>query len=137
MKFTKEDVFQQALEDCNAATIKGNGYTSCFNYGCKITHNIEDNVFILENTSMGGDYYRELTEDQIKHFLLEGWKYGVYMLCITNTKKRLDNIERSVRSEVNGRQNPKMMSYLKNLRTTLLLKYNLLSKKINNYEQKN
>ena len=74
------EVFDTALEDRKTINANSDGYQARIGYGVKIVN--ENGLITIYNTANGGDFYREITDDEYEVFLQEGWYSGVYKICI-------------------------------------------------------
>ena len=83
------------------------------------------------NTMIGGNYYSNITEKDYETFLKKGWRYGVYVLSLSNYRTKLDLIERRIQKELTGRKSQKQLGILKTKREQVLLKYSELNYKLN------
>ena len=129
--YSLEEIYQQAEVDQLAISLNGNGYESVMIYGIKIIRdNYTGQVQIL-NTMIGGDYYSNITEKGYETFLEKGWRYGVYVLSLSNYRTKLDLIERKIQKELTGRKSKKQLGILKTEREQVLSKYSQLNYKLN------
>ena len=127
--YSKEDLFNQALEDMRAVrTPMHEGY-GVINNGVKI-QKFPSKIELI-NLSKGGSYYVECTEEEYNLFYKYGWKEGAIRLCISNTKRKLDMIEERIKNEVSTRKNNKHIESLKAKRTGLLNKYAMRKVELN------
>ncbi len=129
-------VFEEALNDKKAAILDGVGYESRMLHGCKITRDNETGEVLIQNTALGGDYYKEISYDSEWKFVDKGWRYGVYNLCIETYHIKLKRIEERIKDEMNTKQNPKQIQHLKTHRERILKKYKTINDKLKslNYE---
>ena len=105
MTYTSDQVFEQALEDKFASNVDGRGYEGRISYGTKITRdNITAEVEFF-NTTQGGSHYVKLSPSDEHIFYSKGWKYGIYVLYLSNNRAKLESIEKSIRKEVNSTNN--------------------------------
>lgn len=129
--YSLEEVYQQAEDDQLAISLNGKGYESVMVYGIKIIRdNYTGQVQIL-NTMIGGDYYSNITKKEYETFLEKGWRYGVYVLSLSNYRTKLDLIERKIQTELTGRKSKKQLGILKTKREQVLSKYSKLNYKLN------
>tara|TARA_R100000655_G_scaffold107044_1_gene157006 strand:+ start:512 stop:949 length:438 start_codon:yes stop_codon:yes gene_type:complete len=131
MKYSLEDIMNQAMADEYSANLSGNKYNARLLYGCKIHQDHETKTVEILNTSLGGEWYSNITEPQLNIFLEKGWRIGVYELSLSNYRLKLDKIEASIKREMNGRRNPKQIQSLKSARTNVLNKYSKIKFKLN------
>ncbi len=122
-------VFKDAVEDRKTINANSDGYLARIGYGVKIVN--ENGLISIYNTSNGGDFYREITDEQYDVFLRKGWYAGVYKMCIEKYKANLAEIEKKTKKEINGRKNLKYLNYLKNHKETILKKYYNITQKLN------
>ena len=127
--YSKEDLFNQALEDMRAVrTPMPEGY-GVINNGVKI-QKFPSKIELI-NLARSSNYYVECSEDEYKFFFKYGWKEGAIRLCISNTKRKLDMIEDRIKNEVSTRKNNKHIESLKAKRTGLLNKYAMRKVELN------
>tara|TARA_R100000742_G_C4279058_1_gene102776 strand:- start:1757 stop:2188 length:432 start_codon:yes stop_codon:yes gene_type:complete len=131
MTYTMQDIMNQAMEDEFSANLNGKTYTARLLYGCKISQDAETKEIQILNTSLGGEWYSKVDNNQINIFLEKGWRIGVYELSLSNYRLKLDKIELSVKKEMNGRRNPKQIQSLKSARENILRKYSKIKYKLN------
>jgi hypothetical protein len=127
--FSLEEIFDQAFSDKKSAKIIENGYQSVSLLDVKIlkddyTHDID-----LLNTSKR--YYKRLIDSEFDAFKEKGWRYGVYVVTLSNYRSKLDRVEKSIRYEVNGSNRQKIVKQLKAKRVEFLSEYNNLKNKLN------
>jgi len=126
-----QDVWTEALADQFATTLDSTGYEARIVYGCRIVKDRLTNEIELYNTGQGGDYYQKLNQEQEKVFIEKGWRYGCYVLSLSNYRRKLSKIEKMIRNEMNGKKNPKQVQSYKTSRENLLNQYAEISKKLN------
>ncbi len=126
-----QDIMNQAMQDEFSANLSGNKYNARLLYGCKIHQDVETKEIQILNTSLGGEWYAKVDNNQINIFLEKGWRIGVYELSLSNYRLKLDKIEWSVKKEMNGRRNPKQIQSLKSARENILRKYSKIKFKLN------
>lgn len=128
------DVYNEAVEDYGSANLNGTDYDARISNGIKIIKSHEDNSIEIFNTARGGDYYKELSEEEYDLFFKHGWVIGVCKLSLKKYKERLDIIEQKMKNEINGRNNSKYISFLKETRKSTLNKYYNITQKLNQHE---
>jgi len=128
--YTLDEVFNQALADRFAGNVNGVGYEARINHGTKISKDEETGEIELFNISKGGGYYLKLMGLEIESFLEGGWRHGTYVLSLSNNRSRLDSIERSIRREVNGSNNPATLRGLQKRRVQALERYSFFNQLI-------
>ncbi len=125
------EVFEEAENDHGTTNLNGNEYDARMSYGIKIIKNHEDNSIEILNTAKGGDYYQEINEDEYNLFFDFGWVVGVCKMALTKYKERLGVIEQKIKDEINGRNNSKYLTFLKDTRRNTLNKYYFITQKLN------
>lgn len=133
--YTINEVFEQALSDGYTATLNGNGYESRSVYGVKIIRDIDTREVIILNTMKGGEHYIPLSHEEINIFLEKGWRIGVYVVTLSNYRIKLEQVENSIRDEMNGKVSDKVIQELKDKRTSLLNSYTELNNKLNGQQK--
>lgn len=131
MRYTLEELFNQAVLDHLATILDSPCCEARMVYGCKIIKDKETGHITIFNTTKGGDFYKELLDHEVDIFHAFGWREGVYIISLDNYKRKLDKIEKLIRKEMNGRQNPKIITSLKSHRERILIKYNTITNKLN------
>lgn len=131
MRYSLEDLFKQAILDNLATILDSPCCEARMVYGCKIIKDKETSAITIYNTTKGGDFYQELLDHEVDIFHAFGWRHGVYIISLDNYKRKLDKIEKLIRKEMNGRQNPKIITSLKSHRARILIKYNTITNKLN------
>lgn len=128
---TIQKLWEQAENDKFAANLDGVGYQARLVYGTKISRDNNTGEVELFNVAVNGDYYQKLTEKEVNTFLAGGWRYGVYVLSLSNNRTRLDSIEKSIRREVNGEARESTLRNLRTRRQTIVEKYNKMNLLLN------
>ena len=129
------EVFEEAVKDHATTSLNGNEYDARMSYGVKIIKYHEDNSIEILNTAKGGDYYMEIEEDEYNLFFEHGWVEAVCKMALIKYKERLDVIEQKVKDEINGRNNSKYLTFLKDTRRNTLNKYYYITQKLNKNEK--
>ena len=76
------------------------------------------------NTTQGGSHYVKLSPAEEHIFYSKGWKYGIYVVYLSNNRIKLESIERSIRKEVNSTNNHATLKSLQGKRDRVLTRYN-------------
>ena len=124
------DIWLQAYNDSYAISLNGNGYESRVVYGVKIVRDNATGHIQILNT-MRGEYYHELSSDELDIFYQHGWRYGIYSLNLTNYIQKLESIKECIKAEVNGLNRLRKVKVLKSNRDLMLNKYNTINNKLN------
>tara|TARA_R110002020_G_scaffold389467_1_gene600108 strand:+ start:1451 stop:1858 length:408 start_codon:yes stop_codon:yes gene_type:complete len=128
--YSLEEVFNQSYSDRESALLNSSLYQARLLRGIKIVKDnetLEVNVF---NTTLGGDFYKEITPEQYKLFLENGWKVGVYVISLSNYRRKLVKIERRIKEEINSRKNAKSIKTAKQRRLNILKNFSEVSNKL-------
>jgi len=138
MKYNLEDIFNQAKEDDYAISLDGDGYESRMVYGSKIVKDTQTGTIQLLNTMKGGDYYVRVNATELESFQEKGWRYGVFVLSLSNYRSKLDVIEQRIKEYINDKKSEKQIGILKSSRERILSKYSEINSKLNqlNYGDK-
>ena len=122
---------KQAEADNFAMRIAMTSYEAIIMYGCRISKEKDSKDIKLFNTGRGGDYYLPLEKEEVDVFLEKGWRYGCYVVSLSNYKRKLKHIEVLIRNEVNGKNNPKQIQSYKISRENVMDNYREISNKLN------
>ena len=87
----------------------------------------EINIF---NTTRGGDYYMELNEEEYKSFSDNGWIKGIYILSLSNFRRKLNILEGKIQAEVIKNGSLKTITTYKNSRERIMQRYTKVSNKL-------
>ena len=117
---TKEQIFNDAYNDRLGVKITTPDSISVIYRGVKIQNN--NGSIKIYNTAKGGDFYREATPEQYNVFIKNGFRQGVYEVCMENYKDTLKTLSVKIRNEVASRNNQKHYNLLKEYRTTIMNK---------------
>ena len=60
MRYSLRTIFQDAIADDSAVCVDGDGYQSRLLHGTKISKDDESDIVVIQNTSLGGDYYKDI-----------------------------------------------------------------------------
>tara|TARA_R110000751_G_scaffold3808_3_gene17734 strand:- start:1658 stop:2080 length:423 start_codon:yes stop_codon:yes gene_type:complete len=131
MFYTLNDIFNQSKADEFSATLDAEDYEARILYGIRIEKNHNTQAIIIHNTTMGGDFYKEITPEEYKTFSQKGWRLAVFVLCLSNYRRKLDMIEANIKREVNSRKNAKHIQNLKSARERIMFSFTKITKKIN------
>lgn len=83
------DVWLQAKADKYSANLDTRWYEARLLYGIKIKRYRDDDKIVILNTHLGGDSYTEVMVNEYNDFEEYGWRKGVYLVAIENTKRKL------------------------------------------------
>ena len=113
MCYTLKEIFKQAKADEFSAVLDGEEFEARILSGIRIEQNINTADTIIHNTTIGGDFYKEITDDEYEVFYQKGWRYAVFVLSLSNYRRKLKMIEEKIKREVNTRKNAKHIMNLK------------------------
>jgi len=131
MCYTLSEIFNQAREDEFSAILDGDDFEARILSGIRIEQEKVTQKTIIHNTTKGGDFYREITPEQYEMFYEKGWIIGVYVLSLSNYRRKLEMIETNIKREVNTRKNAKHIMHLKASRERIMNSYSKVNKKLN------
>lgn len=132
--YSLEQVFNEALLDRESALLNSRLYQARLLRGIKIVRDNETLEVEIFNTTLGGDFYKEITPEQYKLFLENGWKIGVYVICLSNYRRKLVRIEERIKEELNSRKNAKSIKTSKHRRLTILKNFREVSNKLKEFQ---
>ena len=115
-----EDIWQQVSTspgNVPLTTVKGKSYSY---KGLKV-QKIKDEIKIY-NTKKRGDYYSEVTSEQLNSFLEHGLRYGSYVVLLDNYQYSSNAYTERLKTEVNVRNNAKHILALKEARGNIIKK---------------
>ena len=124
------EILEQAESDFLSTRLATRESLSYFKKGIKIES--RNGGIKIYNTKFGGDFYRELSEEEYKIFLLNGWKVGCYMMAISNYRISLQRISNGIIKEINNRKNQRHYVKLKESRNHIMEKLTETLKLIQN-----
>ena len=132
MRFKLDDIYSQATKDEYCSVLVSPKETSRMLYGIKIIQDKATGLISIYNTTTGGDYYTELAENEYKVFLENGWRYGVYVLSLSNYRRKLTIVNKRIQTEIGKRRtNIKNLESLQKSKTRILNRYSTFTKKLN------
>ena len=129
--YSLEHIFSEAANDSECGNLDTLMYEARLLRGMKIVKDGETKEIAIYNTTLGGDFYREVTPEQYELFQENGWKIGVYVLSLSNYRRKLSSIEHKIKEEMNGRKNAKSIQMAKSRRLTILQNFSEVSTKLN------
>ena len=129
--YSLTDVFNQAISDDSCGSLDTLDSRACLLSGIKIVEDNETKEVVILNTTKGGDYYKEITVAEYELFKVKGWRYGIYVLSLSNYRRKLDNIENRIRLELNGKKSSKSILMAKANRMRIMDNYTRITKELN------
>lgn len=133
MRYSLKDIFIQASDDPSSSPLHGNGYESYLLYGIKIVKDNATQQIQLLNTAKSGDFYHSINQEDINLFHDGGWRYGIYVISLSNYRAKLDRIEQQIKKYVNEKptSSQKQLDYYQSSRQNILEKYTEMTTKLN------
>lgn len=126
-----EEVWKEAVNHLKSTKLNTTKSESRIFKGVKIEKT--EGFIKIYNTKLCGDMYKEVSNDQYKFFIDNGYVKGVHNVCLFNYERSLELLKERIRTEVGGRNNQKHYKSLKESRNILMERYT----KIINYEKSN
>lgn len=124
-------IFEMAKDDHGSVNLDGTDHEARMQLGVKIIKYNENNKVEIYNTSKGGDYYTKLTKDEVKIFIEKGWRYGIYVISLSNYCSKLDSLKEAIKNYSNNNLTKKQLQILHSRRDRILEKYNEVKNKLN------
>lgn len=118
---TLEETWRQAREGINGVHLDDEISESVIFKGIKIMKENED----IRIYCTSSDFYTEITDI----FGSYGFRDGVYNYLAKKYLYQLENVEDSIKKEMNNQKNHKKFKYLQTKRTNLIEKYNEVNSK--------
>lgn len=81
---TLNQIFDVAVSDKYALIYNGNGYTAVTLYSVKIIKDSASDEVKIYSQGKSDNWYTEVTEKELNNFKNKGWRYGVYVLSLSN-----------------------------------------------------
>ena len=116
----KHLIWEQAERDVLATRLDTPDSVSMIFKGVKIIN--QDGDIKILNTKKGGDFYKEVTEQQYQNFFELGFRQGAYRVAIDNYMHSLSTLTYKIRDEISHRNNQKHYLALKVMRQNLMNK---------------
>ena len=128
--YSLEYIFQESVEDFESAILDSLDYEARLLRGIKIVKDNETGEVVIFNTTKGGDYYKEIEDGEYNLFLENGWKIAVYVISLSNYRRKLVSIEQRIKEELRGRKNAKSIKMSKSRRLAILKNFSEVSNKL-------
>jgi len=125
-----ESVFEEAKLDEYSGVLDSRGAEARIVLAIKITRDRESGDVEILNTSKGGDYYKEISKDEYELFIKKGWRYGVYVLYLSNCRLKLNSIEIRINEHIQESINT-TLEMLQTRRKVILNNYAKVKNKLN------
>ena len=128
------DLWYDADMSNRGVKMQHDGCDSIIYMGIKIER--KGNDVRLINTKKGGNFYKEITDEQYDMFFKNGFLLGVYNVVKVNTERSLNVVTETINEELTGTRNEKKYEYLKTKRMNLMNKLTDIIKLIENENNK-
>lgn len=125
--YSLTEIFNQAVEDGECGILDSLEYKARICRAMKIVEDNETKEVVILNTTFGGGYYREITKDEYKIFKEKGWKIGIYVISLSNYRRKLSKIENRIKEELNNKRNAKSIQLSKARRLSILKSFTEVS----------
>ena len=136
MNLKKLHLLDQASKDRATISLSCGKYEAYILYSIKIVKDNITEAVQIYNTAANGDHYKIIDSDDLEVFLNKGWRYGVYVVSLSNYRLKLNKIERLIKAEANGRGSVKQIKSHKNYREYILLRFSEVNQKLNQLKSK-
>lgn len=133
MQHSLEELFNQAAIDPSSSSLHGKGYQAYLLYGIKISRDNTTGKIELLDTSKAGSFYKPITDEQLELFKDNGWRYGIYVLSLSNYRLKLDKVEQQIKKYVNSKPSrpSKLLNNYHTSRTNIMKRYSEITNKLN------
>tara|TARA_R100001377_G_scaffold70459_1_gene45911 strand:- start:616 stop:1035 length:420 start_codon:yes stop_codon:yes gene_type:complete len=123
-------VFEQALLDDYSGTLDSKGVESRLLLTIKITRDNDSGVVEILNTAKGGEYYEVISDIEYELFLEKGWRYGVYVLYLSNCRSKLSIVDTTINEHMQDKSKT-LIETLHKRRLSILNNYTKVKLKLN------
>lgn len=131
MNLKKLHLLDQASKDRATISLSCGKYEAYILYSIKIVKDNITEAVQVYNTAANGDHYKIIDSDDLEVFLNKGWRYGVYVISLSNYRLKLDKIEQRIREEIAGKSNIRNIKTLKLQREDILKRFSKVNQKLN------
>ena len=128
--YARVDIFAQAEQERTSVRRESNSEISHLLHGIQLIYDKKVRSITILNTTVGGDYFKEMSNQDYSTFYKEGWLCGVYHMALQNYQRKLEIIGAKIKNEVNTRKNDKHMKSLKESRKLFLNRYSKVKQKL-------
>ncbi len=128
---TLNDVFNEAKEDSYCAVLDTKYVEARLVFGVKVVRDKESGDVEILNTQRGGDFYQEIDVDEYDYFLQKSWRFGVYRVSLSNYRRKLSNVEASIKDVIDTKQSKKQLESLQLRRLKIMNRYTKINSKLN------
>jgi hypothetical protein len=133
VQYSLEQLFNQAAIDPSSSSLHGSGYEAYILYGIKINKDLATGCVQFLDTSKAGSFYKPIPDEDMEVFREHGWRYGIYVLSLSNYRLKLDKVERQIKKYVNSKPSrpSKLLNNYHTSRTNIMKLYSEITNKLN------
>ena len=131
MNLKKLHLLDQASKDRATISLSCGKYEAYILYSIKIVKDNITEAVQIYNTAANGDHYKIIDSYDLKVFFKKAWRYGVYVISLSNYRLKLDKIEQRIREEIAGKSNIRNIKMLKLQREDILKRFSKVNQKLN------
>ena len=125
------EVYDQAEQDRLAISIDSREYASQLGQGVKIIKDKRTGHVQILNTMRGGNYYLKVEGEQLNIFLKKGWKYGCFVLSLSNYRRKLEVFDEKIKEAISNSAPKRELNYWHERRKNTMNKYTKVTNKLN------
>jgi|TARA_R100001463_G_scaffold28926_1_gene66106 hypothetical protein len=129
--YTLLELFYQAQDDYHSKPLHDKGTMSYMCHGFKIIKEVESEVVLIMDMAKGGDFYKEVSQDEYDIFFKLGWKKTIYVLYLSNCRTKLSKLETRIQNALVNNDSVKTIRKLKASREQILRNFNKVKIKLN------
>jgi hypothetical protein len=102
-----KDLFNEAEADPDSFPCCNNGLHCYFFEGIKIVKCSKTGEIKIFNTHKGGQFYKELSDEELTCLYRHGWKRGCFVIILKSNRRKIEAIEAQLRTlpKTNGNEN--------------------------------
>ena len=93
------EIYELAKNDAYSIQLGSDESEGYLLYGVKIVRSNKEKAITIYNTMLQGDYYDEVTSREYSVFEQEGWRLGVYNVCIENYKNKITSLLKKIEDD--------------------------------------
>lgn len=134
MMYTLEDIWEQSVNDPCSVNLDADGYESRAMNGIKIIKDSKTNVITMLSSYSGGNFYSSLGDD-VKYFESGGWRYGIYVVSLSNLRSKLGLVMDSYKEALHSNVRQKQINLYKSQIDNISKKIAEFEKKLNQLNQ--
>ena len=121
--YTIKEIFDQAISDKDSIVYYADNHVSAHNYGVKVMMDYKTKRIEILDTTRESFYYSTVTDAQAEVFQSSGWNVGAESVKLDSMIRRIDKIEKLIKAEVNGSNNPRRINLLIRSKEELVLEH--------------